>query len=230
MVEALSGVDLSVAAGEFVCLLVPSGCGKSTILHVAAGFLPPTAGRVLVDGRPVEGPGVDRGVVFQQHNLFPWLTIAGNVAFGPRMKGLNGDGRKALVARALAEVKLSEFGEHYPGELSIGMQQRVGLARAFANEPEILLMDEPFASLDALTRLQMQRLLLQLWQLHRRTVLFVTHDVDEALLLSDRLLLLAPRPTKVLREMSVDLGPREERLRHPRLLQMKEEIVSQLAG
>jgi NitT/TauT family transport system ATP-binding protein len=229
-VEAVQGLDLEITPGEFVCLVGPSGCGKSTILHVAAGLLAPSGGRVLADGREVSGPGIDRGVVFQQHNLFPWLTIEANVGFGPRMKRLGRAKRKALVERALAEVKLTEFARHYPSELSIGMQQRVGLARAFANEPDILLMDEPFASLDALTRLQMQKVLLELWQSHRRTVLFVTHDVEEALLLSDRVALLSPRPTRIVRLLEVPLGPREGRLRDPRLPALKSEIVAQLAA
>jgi len=229
-VEAVRALDLEIARGEFVCLVGPSGCGKSTILHVAAGLLPPSGGRVLADGCEVTGPDVDRGVVFQQHNLFPWLTVEANVGFGPRMKGLGHAQRAALVERALAEVKLAEFAKHYPSELSVGMQQRVGLARAFANEPDILLMDEPFASLDALTRLQMQRLLLELWERHRRTVLFVTHDVEEALLLADRVALLSARPSRLLRIVDVPLGPREGRLRDPRLPALKSEILGQLSG
>ncbi|MBI5240622.1 MAG: ABC transporter ATP-binding protein [Elusimicrobia bacterium] len=227
-VQALDGAELEVREREFICLLGPSGCGKSTLLHLAAGFLRPTAGSVLVDGREVSGPGTDRGMVFQQHNLFPWQTVSGNVGFGPRLKGRIGAELDGSVALALEEVGLADFSEHYPPELSIGMQQRVGLARAFANDPDILLLDEPFASLDALTRLQMQRLLLSLWQRRRQTVIFVTHDVEEALLLADRLVLLSPRPGRVTRDISVPLGPREGRPRDRRLPELKEDILSQL--
>ena len=227
-VEALRGADLEVQEGEFVCLLGPSGCGKSTLLHLAAGFLFPTEGSVLVDGRPVSGPGVDRGVVFQQHTLFPWATAAENAGFGPRMRGLAPREVSARADRALAEVGLSDFAAHYPSELSMGMQQRVGLARAFANDPEILLMDEPFASLDALTRYQMQNLLISLWEKRRQTVVFVTHDIEEALLLGDRVVVLSRRPASVLRDCAVDLGPRPHRLRQPGFGPLRAELQSLL--
>jgi NitT/TauT family transport system ATP-binding protein len=229
-IEAVRRLDLDIAAGEFFALLGPSGCGKSTILHIAAGLLAPSEGAVLSDGQAVTGPGIERGMVFQSHSLFPWLTIEGNVGFGPRMKGMRRAERRTLVQRALAEVKLDDFARRYPAELSIGMQQRVGLARAFANDPDILLMDEPFASLDALTRVQMQRLLLDLWRRHRKTVLFVTHDVEEALLLSDRIAVLSARPSRLLRVIDVPLGEREARPRDPRLPALKSEILGELTA
>ncbi len=213
-------------------MLGPSGCGKSTLLHLAAGFLLPRRGAVLVDGAEVLGPGVDRGVVFQQHSLFPWETVAGNIGFGPRLKGFSRKEREAIVERYLAEIGLREFAARYPSELSFGMRQRVGLARAFANDPEILLMDEPFASLDALTRLQMQELLMSVWERHTKTVMFVTHDVEEALLLADRILILSARPGRVLSEFRITLPrPRSRfQLADRHLTELKGEILSALTS
>lgn len=229
-VAALRDINFSVAKQEFVCVLGPSGCGKSTLLHLAAGFLKPSAGKVLIDGREVSGPGIDRGVVFQQHNLFPWETISGNVEFGLRIRGVPKEQRQTISSRYLREVGLSDFATRYPRQLSLGMQQRVGLARAFANDPQILLLDEPFASLDALARLRMQELLLDIWAQHRKTVIFVTHDVDEALLLGDRLLILSPRPGCVARELVVELPrPRKRtQLLDARLISVKEDVLAQL--
>jgi NitT/TauT family transport system ATP-binding protein len=200
---ALEGLDFSVAREEFVCLLGPSGGGKSTLLALAAGLLAPGAGRVLADGRVVAGPGIDRGLVFQKHALFPWETARGNVEFGPRMRGAPPSERRGRAAGLLASVGLLELAERYPSALSEGQRQRVGLARALANEPRVLLMDEPFASLDALTRRQMQELLIQVWSERRPSVLFVTHDVDEALALGDRVAVLSSRPGRVILERSV---------------------------
>ncbi len=191
---ALSHVSLEVLPGEFVCVVGPSGCGKSTLLGAVAGFMKPVEGEVLVDGEPVRGPGADRGMVFQQHALFPWKSVLANVEFGLRMAGVSGKRRKMVSMRLVEMVGLTGFEHSMPSQLSGGMQQRVGIARALANNPAVLLMDEPFGSLDALTRVKMQELLLNLWQELRTTVIFVTHDVEEAIFLADRIVMLTARP------------------------------------
>jgi NitT/TauT family transport system ATP-binding protein len=193
-VEAVRRVDLAIAPGEFVALLGPSGCGKSTALNAVAGFVRPTSGRVVVDGEAVTGPGADRGMVFQQHSLFPWKTVMRNVEFGLKMRGVGRVQREGAARTYLHLVGLGGFEHAYPGELSGGMQQRVGIARVLVNRPRVMLMDEPFAALDAQTRMSMQELLLGVWQEVRTTVLFVTHDIDEALFLSDRVVVMTARP------------------------------------
>jgi NitT/TauT family transport system ATP-binding protein len=204
-VMALRGLHLDVAPGEFVSVLGPSGCGKSTIIGAVAGFTRVSSGQVLVAGQPVCAPGPDRGVVFQQHTLFPWKTVVENVAFGLKMQRMAKRAREQAAQDVLRQVGLSEFAQHYPHQLSGGMQQRVNLARVLINRPRVMLMDEPFCSLDAQTRLQMQQMLLGLWHQLHMTVVFVTHDVDEAVFLSDRVVVLTHRPGSVKAELSVGL-------------------------
>ncbi|WP_423820675.1 ABC transporter ATP-binding protein [Salinisphaera sp. SPP-AMP-43] len=209
-VQALSDIDLSVREGEFVSLLGPSGCGKSTLLRIVAGLDHATSGEVLKDGAPIEGPGADRGMVFQAFSLFPWLTVVQNVEFGARMRTLNSRRRREAATELLAHFGLARFADAYPKTLSGGMKQRVALARALANDPEMLLMDEPFGALDAQTRSEMQEFLLKLWSETRKTVLFVTHDIDEALYLSDRVLVLKTHPGRVAECVDIDLArPRD---------------------
>ncbi len=190
-IAALDGVSLRVTPGEFVAVVGPSGCGKTTLLNLIAGFLEPTGGRILLDGRTIEGPGPDRGVVFQSYALFPWKTVLENVAFGPRMRGLPRAECEARARRYLDLVGLGHVARRYPRELSGGMQQRVGVVRALANEPEILLMDEPFAAVDAQTRMTLQEELARIFEERRPTIVFVTHDVGEAVFLADRVLVLS---------------------------------------
>jgi NitT/TauT family transport system ATP-binding protein len=204
-VLALNGVDLDVAPGEFVSILGPSGCGKSTIIGAVAGFTRVSAGELLVDGVPVSAPGPERGVVFQQHTLFPWKTVLENVEFGLKVQGVGSRERRERAKEMIEQVGLSEFTRHYPHQLSGGMQQRVNLARALVNRPRVLLMDEPFCSLDAQTRLQMHGLVLSLWEELHMTVVFVTHEVDEAIYLSDRVAVLSRRPARVKTWFDVDL-------------------------
>ena len=204
-VQALRGVDLDVKAGEFVSILGPSGCGKSTIIGAVAGFTRVSAGELTVDRQRVLAPGPDRGVVFQQHTLFPWKTVAANVEFGLKMRGVGRAQRQTQAREILQHVGLGDFLNHYPHQLSGGMQQRVNLARVLVNRPRVILMDEPFCSLDAQTRLQMQQMLLALWHEFHMTVVFVTHDVDEAVFLSDRVVVLTKRPGTVKAELRVDL-------------------------
>jgi NitT/TauT family transport system ATP-binding protein len=197
VIEALLPVDLNIAAGEFVCLLGPSGCGKSTLLNCIAGLVTPTSGEVLVGRKRVRAPGADRGMVFQEHGLFPWMTVGDNVGFGPLLRGMPKEQRAEIVERYLALVGLSGWQQRFPGELSGGMKQRVGIARALANSPEILLLDEPFGSLDALTRDRMQEELLNIWQAAKVTCVFVTHSIAEAVFLADRIVVMSARPGKV---------------------------------
>jgi len=204
-ITALDGCSLSVRANEFLCLLGPSGCGKSTILHLIAGFLEPTSGSVLINGRKINGPGADRGVVFQQYNLFPWKRVAQNIEFGTRLQILSSEERRTIIAEYLELMELTGFERSYPFQLSQGMQQRVGLARAYANDPEILLMDEPFASLDAQTGLRMRELLLRIWNGKQKTIVFVTHDIDEAIQLGDRVVIMTRRPGRIRKEVLIDL-------------------------
>jgi NitT/TauT family transport system ATP-binding protein len=203
--RAVEEMSLSIASNQFIALLGPSGCGKSTVLNMIAGFLAPSAGRVSVDGHPVKQPGADRGVVFQKPALFSWKTVRENVALGPRMQGWS----KAKVAEKtdtlLRTVGLLEFGDHYPDALSGGMQQRVGIARALANDPSVLLMDEPFGALDAQTRELMQDNLLKTWSRNRVTLVFVTHDIEEAVFLSERIIIMSSRPGRVIADIAVDL-------------------------
>lgn len=202
---ALDGFDLTVRAGEFLCLLGPSGCGKSTLLHMLAGFETPDSGRVLVDGQPVCGPGPDRGVLFQTPMLFPWLTALDNVLYGPRARReATGEARRR-AADLLETVGLRDAGDAYPHELSGGMRHRVALARVLVNRPRLLLMDEPFGALDAITRSAMHRFLLDLWQRDRVTIVFVTHDVEEAALLGDRVCVMSGSPGRTRAEITVDL-------------------------
>ncbi len=212
----LSDVTLDLQAGEFVCLLGPSGCGKSTILNLIAGFEQANEGSVLLDGRPVRGPGPERGMVFQQPTLFPWLSVRDNVTFGPRLAGQSSAHYLPTAEHYLRLVGLQDFADHAPWQLSGGMRQRVALARAWLPNPEILLMDEPFGALDAQTRLAMQELLNTVWQATQTTILFVTHDVDEALFLADRILLMSARPATICQEIPVPF----ERPRNP------EEVVA----
>jgi len=202
-VAALQEVSLEVRQGEFVSVVGPSGCGKTTLLNVIAGFIPATSGDILLDGRPVSGPGPDRGVVFQSFALFPWKTVLQNVAFGPRMRGLPQGDCERIAREYLALVGLGHVGGRYPAELSGGMQQRVGVVRALANHPDVLLMDEPFASVDAQTRMTLQEELTRIWLERRPTILFITHDVEEAVFLANRVLVLSKG--RVLEELAVAL-------------------------
>ena len=202
-VEAIHDVSLQVEAGEFVSVVGPSGCGKTTILNMIAGFLPHTGGDILVGGNPVEGPGPDRGVVFQSFALFPWKTVLENVAFGPKMRGISRPEREKIARDYLAIAGLSHAADRYPNELSGGMQQRVGVVRALANDPDVLLMDEPFASVDAQTRMTLQEELTRIWSEKRNTVLFITHDVGEAVFLADRVVVLSKG--HVLDDIRIDL-------------------------
>ena len=200
---ALDDFDLDIAPQEIVSIVGPTGCGKSTALNLLAGFERPSSGRVSVDGQEVIEPGPDRGVVFQQPSLFPWLTVLANVVLGIKCRGVASDVYEPRALLLLEEVGLKGFERHYPYQLSGGMQQRVQIARALINEPDILLMDEPFGALDYQTRLLMQKLLLRLWEHFRPTILFITHDVGEAIFISDRVIAMTKRPGRVKREVSV---------------------------
>ena len=202
---AIADISFTIAKEEIVALLGPSGCGKSTVLNIIAGFISPTSGTALVEGQPVVKPGPDRGVVFQEHHLFHWLTVEENVAFSLRMTGMRRDQYLPRAQDCIRRVGLAGFERHHPDELSGGMRQRVSIARILINEPAILLMDEPFAALDAQTRLVMQEWLAALWQSLRMSVLFITHDVDEAIMLADRILIMGVQPGRIIQEIVVPL-------------------------
>jgi NitT/TauT family transport system ATP-binding protein len=205
-VRALEGIDVQVSAGEFVALLGPSGCGKSTLLNLIAGFEAPTAGRLLLDGQPVGAPGPDRGVVFQEAALFPWLTVWENVIFGPKVQGQPRAEYEARALEMLEIVGLRDFRNHLPVQLSGGMRQRVGIARILTLGSRVLLMDEPFGALDAQTRLTMQELLLSVWQRLQPTIVFVTHDIDEAIFLSSTIYVMSARPGRIQERIDVPLA------------------------
>jgi NitT/TauT family transport system ATP-binding protein len=229
-VQALDGLDLNIRAGELVSILGPSGCGKSTIVSAIAGFKAISSGTLTVDGQRVQGPGPDRGVVFQQHTLFPWKTTLANVEFGLKMRGVGRRERQQAAREILEHVGLGQFLAHYPHQLSGGMQQRVNLARVLVNRPRVMLMDEPFCSLDAQTRLQMQQMLLELWDQFHMTVVFVTHDVDEAVFLSDRIVVLTERPGRIKAQITVGLErPRGvHALTSPEFMRLKRQTLDLL--
>jgi NitT/TauT family transport system ATP-binding protein len=211
---ALDHVSLDIQDREFVAVVGPSGCGKSTLLGMAAGLIEPTSGKVLVDGAQVTKPGPDRGVIFQQYALFPWLTVRGNVEFGLKLESLPAEERKRRAQHAIELVGLADFADALPKTLSGGMKQRCAIARAYAVDPEVLLMDEPFGALDALTRVQLQDQLLDTWSQEKRTVMFITHDVDEAVYLANRVVVMAARPGRIQQIIDVDLPyPRTEEMR-----------------
>ena len=207
---ALSDINLDVKRGEFVSIIGPSGCGKSTLLYIVGGFVPASDGHVQIGGKPVTGPGPDRGPVFQEFALFAWKTVLQNVAYGPRRQGKSKAEAEARARDLLKMVGLERFAGFYPKELSGGMKQRVAIARTLAYDPEILLMDEPFGALDAHVRTHLQRDLLRIWEEHRKTVLFVTHSVEEAVYLSDRIIVMAAGPGRIVRDIPIELDrPRE---------------------
>ncbi len=203
---ALTDISLDVADGEFVSILGPSGCGKSTLLYIVGGFVQPTQGTVAVDGKPVTGPGPDRGPVFQEFALFPWKTVLGNVMYGPLERGMAKSKAEEKARALIALVHLTGYENFYPKELSGGMKQRVAIARTLAYGPSILLMDEPFGALDAHTRTGMQKELLEIWERDRKTVLFVTHSVEEAVFLSDRVVVLTRSPGRIKETIKIDLA------------------------
>jgi NitT/TauT family transport system ATP-binding protein len=209
-VPALQDIDLDIAAGEFTVIVGPSGCGKSTLLDLLGGLTAPTSGRILLDGEPVTGPGLDRGIVFQQYALLPWRTALGNVEFGLEATGVTGKERTARAGEVLDLVGLGGFHDRHPHELSGGMRQRVAIARSLAYDPEVLLMDEPFAALDAQTRESLQDELLRIWQRTGKTVVFITHSIDEAVHLGERVAVLTSRPGRLKEVVPIDLGPRTE--------------------
>ncbi|GIL02677.1 MAG: ABC transporter ATP-binding protein [Alphaproteobacteria bacterium] len=238
-VEALAAIDMTLAEGEFACILGPSGCGKSTLLNVIAGFEAPTEGSASVFGAPVSAPGPDRAVVFQEASLFPWLSVRDNVTFGPRMLGRPKDETDALARRFLDLVGLSGFEHHLPDQLSGGMKQRVGIARCLILNPRVYLMDEPFGALDAQTRMQMQELLTHVWDQARGTVLFITHDIDEAIFLADTVYVMTARPGRMRSRIAIELprprsidlltDPRFNALRADILRQIREEAIKAMA-
>ncbi|MCI6376788.1 MAG: ABC transporter ATP-binding protein [Clostridiales bacterium] len=227
---ALNGVSLDIHDNEFICVVGPSGCGKSTLLNIIAGLLEPTEGKVFCDGKEVLGTGTERGVVFQQYALFPWLTVKKNVMFALEMRGVKGKQAEEEAMRYLEMVDLSKFADHYPKELSGGMKQRVAIARAYAAEPEVLLMDEPFGALDAQTRTQLQTELLSTWEREKKTCFFITHDVEEAIILAQRVIIMSARPGRIKEIINVDIPyPRTQETKlTPEFTQLKNRIWSQV--
>jgi len=213
-VEALRGFDLAVADGEFIAIVGPSGCGKSTFLHMLGGFEPVSEGELLFNGRPVAAPGPDRGMVFQEFALYPWRTVEGNITWGLEVQGRSRAEQRAIADRLLAKVGLMPFRDHYPAELSGGMKQRVAIARTLAFDPRILLMDEPFGALDAQNRELMQEELQALWNETRKTVIFITHDIEEAVYLADRVIVFTARPGRTKADVAIELV-------RPRALEVK---------
>ena len=227
-VPGVKDVSIHVNASEFLCIVGPSGCGKSTLLNIIAGFLSPAAGEISIGGKPVTGSGMDRGVVFQDFaQLFPWRTALGNVAFGLEMKGVPKDERDKIAREQLRLVKLEKFSASYPHHLSGGMQQRVAIARALAYNPSVLLMDEPFAALDAMTRDDMQRLLADVWRETRKTVIYVTHNVAEAVYLADRVVVMSPGPGRIASELKIEL-PRPRDVSAQNFNEIRRELAQRL--
>ena len=223
---ALNGVDLDIMENEFICVVGPSGCGKSTLLNIIAGLLEPTSGAVYVDGKKVEGTGTERGVVFQQYALFPWLTVMRNVMFGLKLKGMSDEEAKEIAMKYIKMVQLEDFVDSYPKELSGGMKQRVAIARAYAVQPEVLLMDEPFGALDAQTRTQLQSELIQTWQEEKKTCFFITHDVEEAIILATKVIVMSARPGRIKTIIDINLPyPRTQELKMSKeFLELKAKI------
>ncbi len=226
-VVALDRTSFSVNEGEFVTILGPSGCGKSTILRVVAGLEEPTTGQVFMDGKKVIGPGPDRGMVFQSYSLYPWLTVEENIVFGLKLKGISKKERKDIAKHYLQLIGLEGFDKHYPIQLSGGMKQRVAIARALANDPEILLMDEPFGALDAQTRAIMQEILLKVWEESKKTILFITHDVEESIFLGDSVYVMTARPGRLKQNIKVPLPrPRDYQVKSSKeFLTLKSELL-----
>ena len=218
---ALNGVNLDIKENEFICVVGPSGCGKSTLLNIIAGLDTPTSGAVYIDGKKIEGTGTERGVVFQQYALFPWLTVLKNVMFGLKLQGKSDAEAKEIAMKYIKMVQLEDFVNHYPKELSGGMKQRVAIARAYAVKPEVLLMDEPFGALDAQTRTQLQTELLKTWESERKTCFFITHDVDEAIILAQRVIVMSARPGRIKDIVDIDIPyPRDQETKmSPRYLE-----------
>jgi len=228
--RALEPTDLTIGNNDFVTILGPSGCGKSTLLRIVAGLDRPTSGRVTLDGRDVTGPGADRGMVFQSYTLFPWLTVRENIAFGLRERGVPEAERNKIADAFIRQVGLAGFENHWPKQLSGGMQQRTAIARALANDPKILLLDEPFGALDNQTRALMQEMLLAIWERDQKTVLFVTHDIEEAIFLGSRVIVMSARPGRIKAEIVVDLPhPRSYKIKTtPEFVQLKERLVEEI--
>jgi NitT/TauT family transport system ATP-binding protein len=224
-VEVLRNVDLDVREGEFVCILGPSGCGKSTLLNIVAGFIAPTEGEVSIDGVRVTGPDPRRIFVFQERGVFPWLTVEQNVGFG--LYRLRNGEKHERIAHYVKLVGLSGFEKAYPGELSGGMKQRLEVARALAVHPDVLYLDEPFGALDSITRLQMRRELLRIWQAEKKTILFVTHDIEESVQLADRVVVMSQRPARIQRIIDVDI-PHPRDLSAPRYIQLRDALFAEI--
>jgi len=224
-VRVLEPIDLEVRDGELVCLLGPSGCGKSTLMQIIAGFVKPSAGAVLIDGTAVTGPDRKRIFVFQERGVFPWLTVADNIAFG--LHDVSGDKRAKIVADHVELVGLQGFEHAFPHELSGGMKQRVEVARALAVDPDMLFLDEPFGALDSMTRLTMRSELLRIWQAAKKTILFVTHDVDESVQLADRVVVMSARPATIRKIVEIDI-PRPRDISSPRYLELRDGILAEI--
>lgn len=230
-VHAVDQISMRINRGDFVCVVGPSGCGKTTLLHTMAGFLFPSAGEILDEGKPIEEPGWHRGVVFQRPSLYPWLTVQANVEFGPRMRGLPHGQRRELAERYLRMVKLWESRRQFPYELSGGMQQRVAIARVLVNDPHILLMDEPFGALDALTRAHMQEELLEIWRATGKTVVMITHDVEEAVFLATLIHVLTPGPGRIKRSFLPPWSAqgRDRKVKaDPEFVAMRQEVIGEI--
>ena len=227
---ALNGVSLDIHENEFVCVVGPSGCGKSTLLNIIAGLHEPTSGQVLVDGQAVSGPGPDRGVVFQQYALFPWLTVQKNVEFGLKLQGMSQDKAEQEAKKYIKMVDLEQFAQSYPKELSGGMKQRVAIARAYAINPKVLLMDEPFGAVDAQTRTQLQTELLKTWEKEQKTCFFITHDVEEAIILAQRVIIMSARPGRIKEVVEINIPyPRTQETKMSKeFLDLKNHIWSQV--